>query len=577
MSKKALVAAAVLALAVGAFGQEAVSPDPNGSPASAAEFSVAHLSYVSGRVYLQRATELGFEETTLNTPIGEGDRLGTDDGRAEIAFGGYNFARIDERTKIDIQTLPREGDPLLRLRHWSGNVILDLGSLAREKDVEVLTPGATFYFLEKGRYRIDVSEDGRVEISVYSGLVEAAAEEGSILIKDGQRLSAADGRFNGRPTAFFGLAEDAFDRWNGERAALVKQASDKSRLPAEITEYESVLDENGRWVEVDPFGPVWVPAGMAVDWRPYSWGHWSWLHPAGWCWVPDEPWGWCTYHYGRWQWDPFTGWYWIPMSGWGPAWVSWWWDDYYFGWAPMSWWGYPGVIYDGHYWGHGWDGDYPHDSRALTIVRKDQLQSPDVRQVSLKAADMRTMGRINLTAATPNVRPAGGGSLRLESLRDNGRFVIRKNEASLTRDSGANPPATPRLIRSADRPRSGEESGPVRIEKRSAEAAGAPSGGSTERRIRKSSGGDASGMIGFPSRIARENSGTKIKSSGSLMDRFYRVFKDAGKIVSGSSSRTSVKKSPSSSSRSSSSSRKSGSSTRSGSSGNKSSGTVRKK
>ena len=575
MSKKALLAAAVLALAVGTFGQEAVSPETVGSPAPAAEFSLAHLSYVDGRVFLQRATELGFEETTLNTPIGEGDRIGTDDGRAEIAFGGYNFARIDERTKIDVQTLPREGASLLRLRHWSGNVILDLGSLDREKGVEVLTPGATFYFLEKGRYRIDVAEDGRVEISVYSGLVEAAAEEGSILIKDGQRLSVTDGRFNGRPSAFFGLAEDSFDRWNGERAALVKRASDKSRLPSEITEYEYVLDENGRWVDVEPFGPVWVPAGMAGDWRPYSLGRWTWLRPAGWCWVPYEPWGWCTYHYGRWHWAPSYGWYWIPMSGWGPAWVSWWWDDYYFGWAPMSWWGYPGVIYGGQYWGHGWDGDYPHDSRALTVVRKDQLQSPDVRQASLKAGEIRALGRINLSAAAPNVRPAGGGSLRLEPLSDDrDRFVIRKNEASLARDSGANPPSTPRLIRPADRPRAGDESGPVRIEKRSAEASGAPSSGSTERRIRKS-GGDAAGMTGFPSRIARENSGTRIKSSGSLMDKFYRVFKEAGKIASGSSPRTSATKSPSS--RSSSSPRKSGSSTRSGSSGKKSSGTVRKK
>ena len=36
------------------------------------------------------------------------------------------------------------------------------------------------------------------------------------------------------------------------------------------------------------------------------------------------------------------GWYWIPMNVWGPAWVNWWWDDFYFGWAPISYWGYPG-------------------------------------------------------------------------------------------------------------------------------------------------------------------------------------------------------------------------------------------
>lgn len=563
MSKKMLLIAAICVLAAGASGQEA---EPY-----AAEFSIARLSSVSGRVYLQRAADLGFEETTLNTPISEGDRLGTDEGRAEIAFGGFNYARIDERTKIDIQALPRQGAPLLRLRHWSGNLILDLGTLDREKDVEVLTAGATFYFIERGRYRIDIADDGRTEILVFSGLVEAAAEEGSILIKDGQRLGLADGRFNGRPSAFISSAEDSFDRWSDEQAALVKRVSGQSRLPSDIAEYESVLDENGRWVEMEPFGPVWIPADTEVDWRPYSRGHWTWLEAAGWCWVPYEPWGWCTYHYGRWHWDAFFGWHWIPMSGWGPAWVSWWWDDYYFGWAPMSWWGYPGIVYGGRYWGRGWDGDYPHDSRALTIVRKEQLQSPDVGRYSLKAAEMRTLDRINLSAASPGVRPAGNGSLRLEPLGGENRFVIRKGEASLADDSPGTPPATPRLIRPADRPRSDGESGPVRIEKRSGGAAG----DSTERRIRKS---DDARPAGFPSRIARENREIRIKSSGSLMDRFYRVFKEAAKTPAGSSKRTSVSKSPSGSSRNSPASRKSGSSTRSGSSGgNKSSGTVRKK
>ena len=592
MSKKALLAAAVFVLAVGAFGQEAVSPDQTAPEKTGVEFSVAHLSFVEGRVFLQRAADLGYEETTLNTPISEGDRLGTDEGRAEIAFGEYKFARLDDRTKIDIQTLPRDGAPLIRLRHWSGNLILDLGSLDREKDVEVLTAAATFYFLEKGRYRIDIADDGRTEIDVYSGLVEAATEDGSILVKDGQRLSVADGRFDGRPSSFFAAAEDAFDRWNDDRAALVEQADAENRLPSDIAEYESTLDENGRWVEMEPFGPIWIPAGMASDWRPYSWGRWSWMRTAGWCWVPYEPWGWCTYHYGRWQWNPAYGWYWIPLSGWGPAWVNWWWDDDYFGWAPMSWWGYPGVIYDGSYYGRGWDGDYPRDSRALTVVRKDQLQNPDVGRVSLRADEMRTLGRLNLTHSSPDVRPGRNGSLQLEPLGGDNRFVIRKGEAALapdkkagssSPDTGKGLPSNPRLIRSADKPRSdgfgnnpagADKSSPVRVIERSGDSRVKAAESSPGRHIRKSEYDGTQGITAFPSRIARENTGTRVKTSGSLMDKFYRLFKD--NRTTGSSKGTST-------TRSSSSSRKSGSSSssRSGSSGgrnaSRSSGSVHKR
>ncbi|MHB8055091.1 MAG: DUF6600 domain-containing protein [Candidatus Aminicenantales bacterium] len=563
MIKKTLLAAAVFVLAVGAFGQEAVSPDQTDQERPNEEFSVAHLSFVSGHIFLQRAADLGYEETTLNTPISEGDRLGTDEGRAEIAFGDFKYARLDDRTKIDIQTLSREGSPLISLRHWSGNLYLDLGSLEREKDVEVLTAGATFYFLEEGRYRIDVADDGQTEILVFSGLVEAAAEDGSILVKEGQRLSLANGRFNGRPTSFFVAAEDAFDRWNDERAALVQRIAADSRLPEDIAEYESALEDNGRWMEIDPFGPVWIPAGMASDWRPYSWGRWSWMRAAGWCWVPYEPWGWCTYHYGRWQWHPAYGWYWIPMSGWGPAWVDWWWDDSYFGWAPMSWWGYPGIIYNGNYYGHGWDGDYPRDSRALTVVRKDQLQASDVGRVSLRAGEMGTIGRLNLTRVSPNVRPGRDGALRLEPLGNDNRFMIRKGETALA-PAGKNLPASPRVIRSADQPRADEPG--------KNPAADKPS---PERRIRKSEDGRSAGIITFPSRIARENTKSRITNSGSLVDKFYRIFK--GTRTTGSSGKTSG-------ARSSSGSRKSGSSSpsRSGTSSGKtttksSGGTVRKK
>jgi hypothetical protein len=598
MRKKVLFVIAVIVLGICAFGQEPIPRNRSDQEQNGERITYARLSCIDGRIFLQRASDLAYEEATINTPISEGDRLGTTDGRAEISFGDIKFARLDNNTKIDIQTLPQDGSSLIRLRHWSGNLYLDLGSLDKEKNVELLTPKATFYFLEKGLYRIDVGDDGRTEILVFEGLVEAAAEDGSILVKDGQRLALTDGRFDGRPNDFFAGANDAFDRWNNDRADLVQRSYARGRLPGDLAEYESELDAYGHWSEIDPFGFVWIPGGMAPYWRPYSWGHWTWLPLSGWCWVPYEPWGWCTYHYGRWQWDPGFGWYWIPMSGWGPAWVNWWWDDFYYGWAPMSYWGYPGIIYDDIYYGHDWDGDYPSNSRALTVVRKDQLQDPNVSRVALRSDEIGSIGRLRLTKTTPTVRPGQNPSLRVEPLGDRGGVLIRKDgQAALT---GNELPSSPRLIRSPDRPRStdiekdagfsSDDSSPTRIIERPGKNLDSPPAASPERRIRKTGEGESAGIVPFPSsfRITRESSGKRLSLSGLLRDKFYRVFQGdkasssssskSGSVSGKSSSSSSKRSSSASSSRSSSSSRTSSSrSSSSGRSASGSSGNIKKK
>lgn len=94
----------------------------------------------------------------------------------------------------------------------------------------------------------------------------------------------------------------------------------------------------GSWVNYSPWGYVWCPAGLGFGWRPYTYGEWIWTDD-GWFWDSNYEWGWGPFHYGRWGWDAGLGWFWVPGSTWGPAWVTWCWNDDYFGWAPLP----PGV------------------------------------------------------------------------------------------------------------------------------------------------------------------------------------------------------------------------------------------
>jgi uncharacterized protein DUF6600 len=104
--------------------------------------------------------------------------------------------------------------------------------------------------------------------------------------------------------------------------------------------FYSDLAPYGNWVDVAPYGRVWVPS-VGYGWRPYYYGQWV-LTDWGWTFVSDDPWGWAAYHYGRWNFGVGTGWYWIPGRVWGPAWVSWRFGGGYAAWCPL---GPDGVIF----------------------------------------------------------------------------------------------------------------------------------------------------------------------------------------------------------------------------------------
>ncbi len=101
-----------------------------------------------------------------------------------------------------------------------------------------------------------------------------------------------------------------------------------------INTFYTDLAPHGSWVSYrDSY--VFVPAQVAVDWRPYTAGHWVHTERYGWLWVSDEPFGWATYHYGRWGYAEDIGWYWVPGTRWAPAWVSWRRSHDHVVWAPL--------------------------------------------------------------------------------------------------------------------------------------------------------------------------------------------------------------------------------------------------
>ena len=80
------------------------------------------------------------------------------------------------------------------------------------------------------------------------------------------------------------------------------------------------------------------------------------------------------------------------------------------GWCPLSYYDRPVVIVNNHFYDRYRDPYYPINSRALTMVHRDQLQSPAISRHALAASQFNALGRINLRAEQPAIRPVIGSS-----------------------------------------------------------------------------------------------------------------------------------------------------------------------
>ena len=98
------------------------------SPAVFAQsYQHGRVRYVEEGVSIQRATETGSEEATVNLPFLPGDRVWTDaGGRAEFQFAGGSLLRLDSASKLDYLNHDDGRDERIVLRLWSGAFFLHL-------------------------------------------------------------------------------------------------------------------------------------------------------------------------------------------------------------------------------------------------------------------------------------------------------------------------------------------------------------------------------------------------------------------------------------------------------------------
>jgi hypothetical protein len=434
MLRRMLAAVMVLTTVFGlASGARATAVEPD---AESNDATPPRLSYTAGSVSFWRPGGDDWAPAQVNTPLAQGDELYTaHDGNLELQIGGRAFVRAWGDTQLGLTN----HDPnFLQLRVAAGHVVVDLRSLDRGDVVEVDTPAAAFTIDQPGYYRVDVTAErtsfstrraGRATMTTADGRGPDIAPGEAVVVEGGtvQRLAAP------------GL--DVWDRWNDARTDALVAPVSAQHVPAQIYGVNE-LDRYGAWRADPTYGSVWVPAGVAPGWAPYSTGRWIWDPHFGWTWLDVAPWGWAPYHYGRWvslggvwAWAPgpivvrpayapalvvFFGTPTVGVHVAGPSigWVALGWGE-----PVVPWWGRPHFV--GRPWWGGWGGPrvqhvtvYRNVTvvNAVVAVRSDHFGRRAVHETRIVRPDVRRLqpvrGRLDVKPEAVSFRGRDGHAQR---------------------------------------------------------------------------------------------------------------------------------------------------------------------
>lgn len=279
---------------------------------------IVRLSYVDGDVQLDKGDGQGFSTAYLNSPILNHSKLWVRSGQAEVEFEDGSSVRLTPDTILNFEdlSLGSNGDRNSTVELQEGTAYFDIQR--RDPDRFQVDFGPDRIQLAMpAHFRIDVDKK-QYEVAVFKGEVSVTNFDGSeVAVKKDEtiRLDSDD------PDRYYlakGIDAETYDGWDSERTKShddVVVAAAKSGYSGNV-DGASDLTSYGNYINVPGYGDMWRPAGMGLDWDPFSDGYWVWYPGYGYMFVSDYPWGWAPYRYGSWDFVNGYGWCWNPGSNW---------------------------------------------------------------------------------------------------------------------------------------------------------------------------------------------------------------------------------------------------------------------
>ena len=383
------------------------STPPGGCAVSGATF--ARVRFVESILTIERPGEDEALSISVNFPVEDGDRVGTSGGRAVIDLADSSRVDLDTDTRLEFRALTDASNndgraTVLVLER--GTVRLDVGDAAiLEGRFEIDTPAGSIDLLSAGSFLVD-HRDGVTALGTFHGAAELSGDEGSVLLRSGQRSMLGSERTPSEPQPWMAPPASRFvmfhDLRRNDETGPDDEGAGPGALPDAVRPFAGELAACGTWSTLPDFGRVWTPATTGA-WSPYSRGIWIWGR-AGWVWVSSDPWGWAPYHYGRWNYAAPRGWFWIPGAVWGGAWVAFAVGPAQVGWSPLDFWNRP-VIQERPVSSRMFPRAGLLDPRGWQFVAADQFAARGPDHPSYMRSDRlpRTMV-VAITGALPPIR-----------------------------------------------------------------------------------------------------------------------------------------------------------------------------
>jgi len=278
---------------------------------------IVRLSYVDGKVQMERLSGQGLERAILNAPIVEGSRILTGiDGLAEVEFEDNSTVRLGEATEIQFSQLliNDAGDKVNEVELVRGTMYFDARSDKHDID-RVIAAGRTVVVRHDSQIRFMMIGD-QAQVAVLSG--EAELENNGQIARLKKNDAVTVDSTNPAGMVMAKRVESLpLDRWNNERASYQNAYSYNNNgygTKSMSGSGYSDLAYYGSFMSLPGYGMVWQPYGVSswMGWDPYNAGAWAFAPGFGYTWASAYPWGWMPYHYGAWSYLAGTGWFWYP-------------------------------------------------------------------------------------------------------------------------------------------------------------------------------------------------------------------------------------------------------------------------
>ncbi|MGC2235365.1 MAG: FecR domain-containing protein [Pyrinomonadaceae bacterium] len=235
------------------------------------------VNYVEGTVtILRKAGKSGY--LLKNDKLEIGDKVSTGNGgKAEILLNPGSYIRLAENSEFEFITTSLDD---LKLKLTRGSAMLEVFADADFR-VVINTPGAQFYVVKSGVYRVDAPSGAEAKIEVWEGRAQTG-DANATVIKEGREATISGSQIT---VAKFDRDEkDALEAWSRTRAkelAKINARLEKTALrDTLIASYGSnswnVYDSFGLWIYDAsfsgfcflPFGYGWYsPYGYNYGWN----------------------------------------------------------------------------------------------------------------------------------------------------------------------------------------------------------------------------------------------------------------------------------------------------------------------